>query len=89
MRDLEQQIYAIFYDLGVPSANTGLEKPYVVEAKDKLLTLFEQLDKSARIDELEKLSERQETFVGYGYDSIGVDISHIDDRLESLKHKEK
>ena len=54
--DLRGAIYKVFEELGTPSANTGMEKPYVVDCADQILTLFtkhiEEAELGGRLDEL-------------------------------------
>jgi hypothetical protein len=47
--ELREQIYKIFRELGVPSADSGgMEKPYVIEAADGILALISNREKLAR-----------------------------------------
>lgn len=57
--------------------------------KQAIKALISQLENEVRIDELHNLAKKQKTFVGYGYDDIGVDINDIDDRIATLQAKEQ
>lgn len=59
------------------------------ETIKRLTALISQLENEVRIDELHNLAKKQKTFVGYGYDDIGVDINDIDDRIATLQAKEQ
>jgi hypothetical protein len=70
---LRDEIYKIFYDLGVPSANTGMEKPYVIEAADQILSLvaskMPEKTKTHSIEELKALSSSGlDANEGFGYE---------------------
>ena len=89
-KQIDQLLEALYLDLHnirhrEPDENPSQTGEDVETAYDQTTAAIKQLLVAERIDELISLSKKQQTFVGYGYDDVGVDISDIDDRIAALQ----